>query len=176
MDGNRARVLVVEDNKDALDVLSLVLGEKYSVFASTSPLETLQSLEAMKPDVLVLDIGLQPIDGLQFLEAVRAIPGYRDVPAVAMTGFAGDAERERFLDGGFQAVLVKPVPDLDELTGAIDRLVNRPAGDAHRAATHARPSRTVGKRSNAPASLDGTQRLTASGVGGSGATNGRRPA
>ena len=51
---------------------------------------------------------------------------------MALTGFARDVERERFLDGGFQAVVVKPILDYGELTAVIDGLVNSPAPAAPR--------------------------------------------
>jgi response regulator RpfG family c-di-GMP phosphodiesterase len=53
---------------------------------------------------------------------IRATPGCRDIPAVALTGFASDVERQRFLNGGFQTVVVKPVLDHGELIAMIDRL------------------------------------------------------
>ena len=118
----RPRLVLVEDHQDSLEVFSIFLGEKYAVFGYASAVEALQAIDAAKPDVLVLDIGMHPVDGVQCLEMIRAVPGCRDVPAVALTGFARDVERQRFLDGGFQAVVVKPVLDHGELVAVIDGL------------------------------------------------------
>ena len=70
---------------------------------------------------------MHPVDGLQCLKMIRGLPECRDIPAVALTGFARDVERQSFLDGGFQAVVVKPVFDPEELIALVDRLANSPA-------------------------------------------------
>jgi CheY-like chemotaxis protein len=59
-----------------------------------------------------------PIDGLECLEAIRSMPGYGSIPAIALTGYARASEREAFQAAGFQAVLAKPILD-DELCAAI---------------------------------------------------------
>src|SRR6185295_10972104 len=98
----RTRLVLVEDNQDCLEAFSTLLGENYAVFGYTSAVEALQAIDAAKPDVLVMDIGMHPVDGVQCLKMIRATPGCRDIPAVALTGFAHDAERQRFLNDGFQ--------------------------------------------------------------------------
>jgi CheY-like chemotaxis protein len=119
----RPRVVLVEDNEDNLEAVSIVLGEKFSVFGYTSAVEALAAIDAVQPDVAVLDIGMQPIDGVECLARIRSIPRYRDIPAIAMTGFARDVDRRAFQAGGFQAVLVKPMVDPDELIVTLDRLI-----------------------------------------------------
>jgi CheY-like chemotaxis protein len=129
---SRNRVLLVQDDQDSLEAFSILLGERYTVFAHASPVDALAGIDAAKPDVLVLDIGRLPGEGVQCLGTIRAIARYRDVPALALTGFARDVERRTFLDGGFQAVVVKPVVDHDDLVALIDRLVRSPASVAPR--------------------------------------------
>jgi CheY-like chemotaxis protein len=128
----RTRLVFVEDHQDSLEGFSIILGEKYAVFGYASAVEALQAIDAVKPDVLLLDIGMHPVDGVQCLRMLRATPGCRDIPAVALTGFARDVERQRFLNGGFQAVVAKPVLDHGELIAVIDRLANSPAPAAPR--------------------------------------------
>jgi CheY-like chemotaxis protein len=120
----RTTVVLVEDDEDTLEAFSILLGEKYRVVAYRSGLEAVRAIDAAKPDVLLLDIGMAPVDGVQCLEAIRARPAYRDLPAVALTGFARDVECERFIAVGFQAVVVKPVMDHQRLMAVIDRLVS----------------------------------------------------
>ena len=105
----RARLVIVEDDQDNLEALSMLLGEKYDVFSYASPTKALNAIEAVRPDLLMLDIGMGPIDGVDGLKLIRAIPGYLDIPAVAFTGFGHDVERQGFLAAGFDAVVVKPV-------------------------------------------------------------------
>jgi CheY-like chemotaxis protein len=167
----RARLVFVEDDEDSLEAFSLALGETYAVFGYTSAVEALQAIDAAKPDVLVLDIGMHPVDGLECLEAIRAAL-YRDIPAVALTGFARDVERQRFLDAGFQAVVAKPVLNLGELVAVIDRVLNPPAPATPLTPTHPRRSSALPTPSPAVARLDRRRAMTASGAGGSGETDG----
>ena len=106
-----ARLLVVEDDPDTLDLFTLWLAERYSVFSFQRADEALAALETARPDLLLLDIGMRPIDGLQCLAAIRAMPEYRRIPAIALTGYARECEREAFQAAGFQAVLAKPLLD-----------------------------------------------------------------
>jgi CheY-like chemotaxis protein len=69
-----ARILLVDDNRDNLEVLTVLLSAKYSIASCGSAGEALGVLEEVTPDLLVLDIRMAPVDGLQCLEAVRAVP------------------------------------------------------------------------------------------------------
>jgi len=122
-----ARLLVVEDDRDTLDLLTLWLSEKYRVFSYGCAHEALAALETAKPDLLLLDIGMSPIDGLECLKAIRAMPGYGSIPAIALTGYPRDNERKGFQAAGFHAVLTKPILD-DELFSAITAVL-APSGD-----------------------------------------------
>ena len=172
----RTRLVLVEDDQDSLEAFSIILGEKYAVFGYASAVEALQAIEAAKPDVLVLDIGMKPVGGVQCLKAIRATPGYGDIPAVALTGFARDVERQSFLEGGFQAVVVKPILDHGELMAVVDTLANSPAPAASRTPTHPRRSSALPTPSAAGADLDGRAAMTASAAGDSGKTDGQGPA
>jgi two-component system aerobic respiration control sensor histidine kinase ArcB len=119
-----ARLLVVEDNPDILEMLTVLLSDKYSVSGCGSAAEALTVLETSRPDVLMLDIRMTPVDGLQCLEAIRAMPGYSSTPAIALTAFAREAERQAFLAAGFQAVVTKPILDPPELETLIDMLLS----------------------------------------------------
>jgi len=118
-------LLVVDDNRDILDMLTLSLGEKYTVLGCQSAAEALATLQTSRPDLVMLDIRMSPVDGVQCLEAIRAIPGYADTPAIALTAFARDSDRQAFLAAGFQAVAVKPILDQCELEALIDSLLAR---------------------------------------------------
>jgi CheY-like chemotaxis protein len=116
-------VLVVEDHQDTLDMFTTILGERFAVVGRGSAAEALKTLRIVRPDVVMLDIGMAPVDGLECLEAIRAMPGYETLPAVAVTGHAREVDRQRFLAAGFQAVLTKPLFDEEELIAAIRRAV-----------------------------------------------------
>jgi len=109
------RVLAVDDDADTLEMLLLFLrraGAEAAGAASTAA--ALEALERFRPDVLVADIGMPGADGYELLRRVRAFPPERGghTPAVALTAYAGEADRARALRSGFQAHLPKPVaPD-----------------------------------------------------------------
>ena len=117
------RVLLVDDNPDNLELLAVLLSENYVVSSHGSAAEALRELDSFAPDVLVLDIGMAPIDGLECLQAIRARPGHARTPAVALTAFAREVERKTFLAAGFQAVVTKPVFDPHEVVSVIDRVL-----------------------------------------------------
>jgi len=117
------RLLLVEDDPDNLELFTVMLGEKYEVLSYSSPADALMAFQVFKPDLLVLDVGMRPVSGLECLDAIRAIPGYGSIPAIALTGFARAVERNAFLTACFQAVVTKPVFDQTDLEVVIDRLL-----------------------------------------------------
>ena len=153
----RARLLLVEDDPDTLEVLCLVLGEKYDVFGYPSPVEALEALEVARPDVLLLDIGMPPIDGMQCLRKIRSINGYCRIPAVAFTGFARAVEQETFLAAGFQSVVVKPARHPSELVTAIDTVLAARSNGPPEGGTTLDEDGTMAPNSGgAPAKADGS--------------------
>lgn len=126
--GRTARLLLVDDNRDNLDVLAILLGERYSVVTCESAEQAFKALEIGSADLLVLDIGMAPIDGVACLSVIRGMPGYRNTPAIALTAFAREVERQAFLAQGFQAVVTKPILDHQQLETLIDSLLDGEQG------------------------------------------------
>jgi CheY-like chemotaxis protein len=122
LDGHR--VLIVDDEKDARDMLQIMLTQLGAeIKASQSAQEALLLLEQWHPDVLVSDIGMPEEDGYFLIERVRALDSARggEIPAIALTGYASSAERQKLLSFGYQIHLSKPV-DIEQLVNAIVRL------------------------------------------------------
>jgi CheY-like chemotaxis protein len=119
-------VLLIEDEPDTREMLSLTLESSGAeVAAVESAQEALSNLQRFAPDVLLSDIGLPIESGYELIRKVRALPSeVRNVPAVALTAFATEKDRERALSAGFQIHLAKPV-EPDVLVEAIERLANR---------------------------------------------------
>ncbi len=81
-------------------------------------------LDALAPEVVLLDIGLPGLDGYQVAERLRREPGLEATTIIAITGYGEDHARRRSREAGFDHHLVKPVdPDL------LTRLLDRPAAD-----------------------------------------------
>jgi len=129
---NGLRVLLVEDEPDARDLLSFTLRVSGAeVQAVESAQQALIDLQSFKPHVLLSDIGLPTESGYELIEKVRALPtAASQVPAVALTAFATEKDRQRALASGFQMHLAKPV-EPSALIQAIDQLVNGKDGLGH---------------------------------------------
>jgi CheY-like chemotaxis protein len=119
------RVLVVEDEPDAREMLALTLEiAGAQVEAVESAQEALHNLELFKPDVLLSDIGLPHESGYDLIRQVRLLAGEsRHIPAVALTAFATEKDRQLALAAGFQIHLAKPV-EPTALVAAIEQLTN----------------------------------------------------
>ncbi|HEY5676249.1 MAG TPA: ATP-binding protein, partial [Myxococcales bacterium] len=101
-------VLVVDDEADARDLVAAVLSScGASVRTAASVDEAIALLQQQRPNVLLSDIGLPTEDGFALIRRVREID--RDVPAAALTAYAGADDRRRALVAGFQAHVSKPV-------------------------------------------------------------------
>ncbi|KYF53089.1 hypothetical protein BE04_10070 [Sorangium cellulosum] len=122
-------VLFVDDALDTRDMVRTFVEErKARVRLAGSAEEALRLLELERPDVLVSDIGMRGMDGYELIRRVRALPQERggDVPAVALTAYAGNEDRMRALLAGFQTHLAKPIQPT-ELLMAIGVLAARGA-------------------------------------------------
>jgi PAS domain S-box-containing protein len=104
------RVLVVDDNADAAELLSTMLeflGHQTRV-AHDGP-AALKLVESFVPDFAVLDIGLPVMDGYELAQKLRELPTLRALRLVALTGYGQEADRQRSAEAGFDAHLVKPI-------------------------------------------------------------------
>jgi CheY-like chemotaxis protein/anti-sigma regulatory factor (Ser/Thr protein kinase) len=110
VEGRSLRVLVVDDNADAAECLSLLLELRgHRTRMAYSGREALTAAAQFHPDVIFLDIGLPELDGYQVAEQLRADPAYRKTVLVALTGWGGSGDRRRAQEAGFDQHLVKPL-------------------------------------------------------------------
>jgi PAS domain S-box-containing protein len=130
------RVLVVDDEADARDLVATALGACGAIVeVADSGAEAIATLagraDGTRFDVLVSDIGMPEMDGYALIRHVRAMDGagLAELPAIALTAYASQEDRATALEAGFQAHVAKPV-DSDELVAVISSLV----GDAGHAA------------------------------------------
>lgn len=114
-----ATVLLVEDNEDARRTLAAHLeASGYRVLEAGNGIDGLALAQEARPEVAILDIGLPGLDGYQLAARVRADAAARPLRLVALTGYGQAGDRERALEAGFDAHLVKPVK-FDELARAL---------------------------------------------------------
>ena len=120
-------VLLVDDDSDTLKLMATALTKRQAkVTAVSSAHEALRAITLNRPDVLVSDIAMPDEDGYGLIEKVRLLENgaVENIPAVAITAYAKDEDRERALSSGFQIYLAKPV-ELTELISVVARAARR---------------------------------------------------
>ncbi len=122
---SNTQVLVVDDEPDIRDLISFIL-QDYGVQVTTvsSAQEALEALSESIPDVLISDIGMPKTDGYMLMREVRSRSPEQggNVPAIALTAYAGEMNQQQALAAGFQMHISKPV-DPDVLVKAIVDLI-----------------------------------------------------
>ena len=108
------RVLVVDDNRDAAESLAMLLKLRgHESYIAHDGLEAVEKAAQLSPDLILLDIGLPKISGLEAARRIRALSQGKRLVLVALTGWAQDADRQKSREAGFNAHVVKPVdPDV----------------------------------------------------------------
>jgi PAS domain S-box-containing protein len=125
------RVLLVDDDPDTLGMLNVTLEQSNAeVKTAASTAEALELMERWMPDVLVSDIGMPGEDGYELIRKIRDKGPNRGgkIPAVALTAFAGEIDRNRILTAGFNKHISKPVEPQDLLVliaGLLGRIEKR---------------------------------------------------
>jgi len=113
------RVLLIEDNKDAREMLRMMLElAGHVVYEAADGMAGLALVDAERPDVGIIDIGLPRMDGYQVARRIRDLPHGRDMLLLALTGYGSPADVKQSEQHGFNHHLVKPV-DPDYLTQVI---------------------------------------------------------
>lgn len=120
------RVLIVDDEPDIRDLITFIL-EDYdvAVTAVSSAQEALETLSLSLPDILISDIGMPEVDGYMLMRQLRQQPPQQggNLPAIALTAYAGEINQQQAINAGFQLHISKPV-DPDALIEAISSLLN----------------------------------------------------
>jgi PAS domain S-box-containing protein len=116
------KVLVVDDSEDTAEMVQhlLEIGGA-TVTAVTSGFEALRIAREKRFDVVLSDISMPGMDGFEFLGKLHALPGYHDLPAIALTGFGRPEDVQRAHEQGFYAHLTKPF-DIQTLAGLLQKM------------------------------------------------------
>ncbi|MEH2063434.1 MAG: PAS domain S-box protein [Nostoc sp.] len=119
------QILLVDDQADVREFFSFVL-EQYgaTVTAVESADEALETLARSLPDILLSDIGMPLMDGYMLLREVRKLPKEQggQIPAIALTAYAGEINYNQAMAAGFQKHLSKPVDPVDLATAIVNLL------------------------------------------------------
>lgn len=121
------QILVVDDDNDTREFHTFVLEQAGArVIAAASAKEALQVFAESEPDILLSDIGMPETDGYMLIRQIRTLQPKqaKQIPAIALTAYAGEINQQQALASGFQRHLSKPV-EPDELVKAIATLIGR---------------------------------------------------
>jgi PAS domain S-box-containing protein len=110
----RRRVLVVDDSLDAADTTAGLLESAGCIVrAANSGEQALEDIPVFDPEIVLLDIGMPGLNGLEVCSRIRALPRGRARFVVAVTGWGQEEDRRKTQEAGFDAHMVKPVaPDV----------------------------------------------------------------
>jgi len=115
----RRRILVADDNIDALDSLAMLLEfAGHEVQKARDGAEALESARAWRPDIMLLDLGMPKLTGYEVAQRVRAEEWGRPVKLVAISGWGQSEDQRRSRESGFDQHLVKPI-SFESLNGIL---------------------------------------------------------
>jgi CheY-like chemotaxis protein len=122
------RVLVVDDNPANLKLARVLLSaEGYQVSTAADAAEALESVRSSPPSLILMDVQLPGMDGLELTRLLKSDPGTRHIAILALTAYAMKGDEERTLAAGCDAYVSKPI-DTRALAGIVARLIReRPA-------------------------------------------------
>ena len=110
MDKTKGRILIVDDNPHTIEILTLMLGrEGYDCASAASGAAALESLHSRPMDVILLDVMMPEMDGLQVCERLRADEALREIPVILLTAKDDMDTRARGMALGVSEYLTKPI-------------------------------------------------------------------
>lgn len=115
-------VYVVDDDRDTTDCLRLLLGIwGHQVHVANDGAEAIEQAPRINPDLMLVDLGMPGVDGLQVAHRVRQNPALAHTSLVAVTGYGDAAHIEHALEAGFDECVIKPLP-ADDLQALLNRV------------------------------------------------------
>ncbi|MGD0613520.1 MAG: response regulator [Anaerolineales bacterium] len=118
-------ILYIEDNLDNRTLIRRVLmAEGYGFLEASDAGEALEVLKSHHPDLILMDINMPDMDGYTLTSRIRALPGFEQVPIVALTANVMRGDREKSLEAGCDGYIQKPV-DIDVLPQQVERYLRK---------------------------------------------------
>jgi DNA-binding response OmpR family regulator len=121
------KILIIEDNRDSRDILSKLLRMSgYEVVAASDGETGYELANNQKPDLIITDINMPKMDGIQFVRRVRTNMALAQIPVLVVTAFGASVAREA-VEAGADASAEKPF-DFDKFLKVIEDLITRKKG------------------------------------------------
>jgi CheY-like chemotaxis protein len=123
------RILIVDDNHDGADSLSMLLELMHcNVRKAYDGMEAIAIAREFAPEAILLDIGMPRLDGYEACRLIRQEPWGARTAIIALTGWGQEADRRRTSESGFDAHLVKPIHPDSAVKMLVDLLASRDVG------------------------------------------------
>jgi two-component system cell cycle response regulator DivK len=120
------KVLIVEDNEKNLKLFKLILDSNgYESLVARNGEEGIQVAEEQNPDLILMDIQMPVLGGVDAMRAIKANEKTKTIPVIATTAYAMKGDKELFLDFGFEAYISKPIR-IKEFLDIIENVLRRP--------------------------------------------------
>jgi len=121
---HKSKVLIIDDNEELANLLKLNLEKtkRYRVYTANSGRKGIQVVQKKRPDVVVLDIMMPDMDGLEVLEQIKGEVKTYEIPVIMLTGMSNPDSWEKARENYAGEYLVKPV-SVERLMNTIDRVM-----------------------------------------------------
>lgn len=104
------KILIVEDNEINLKLIKTVLKTKgYLLVEARDGEEALKSVTSERPDIILMDIQIPKVDGLEVTRRIRDMKDLRDIPIIGLTAHAMEGDRKKILEAGCDGYIAKPI-------------------------------------------------------------------
>ena len=118
---SRGTILVVDDHPTNLKLCKVMLSvDGYEVHTAADAEEALARLDVVRPRLILMDIQLPGMDGLELTRRLKADPATRDIVVVALTAYAMQGDEQKALDAGCDGYVAKPI-DTRLLAATVER-------------------------------------------------------
>jgi CheY-like chemotaxis protein len=119
------KILLVDDEEMNRDFLQRRLQKRgYDVVTAVDGAEACAAIACLRPDLVLMDVMMPVLDGLQATRRLRSLPDTREIPVIALTAMAMDGDREKVIEAGCDDYATKPI-DLPLLLEKIQALLER---------------------------------------------------
>jgi CheY-like chemotaxis protein len=111
----KKKILIVDDDLDLLNLYQAVLSKDFETISATNGKEAVELAVAEVPDLILMDIMMPVMDGLQATQLIRMHPKTRSIPIIAVTALGGRKDKEKCLQSGCDDYLSKPFTQFTRL-------------------------------------------------------------
>jgi len=119
------KILIVEDNPQNMKLIEMTLrGKGYTLLKATDGEEALDMAMREQPDLIIMDMQLPKLNGLEVTKRLRKTSAFSHTPIIALTAYAMKGDREKFISGGCDAYVSKPI-NTRELPGMIAEMLRQ---------------------------------------------------